>query len=168
MTTITILSAAAVAEAVVLAGLVTLVARMYSRLARVREVSTGAVTQMDELVREAQSLSAALADQLDEQIQLRESLADEAARAHAQVAALSRAVTEEPKPAATRKRTTAKAAAATVTEPTPARPRSRKAVEPEVEENSLSADVAAARQLGMDPLGVAIQRGLGKQRALLA
>lgn len=163
------------AEAVVLAGLFTLVLRLHNRMNKVRTVSTGAVEQMAALVREAETLSVSLAEQLEEQAHMQEELlaeqtrlrTEQAPQAPVRATTARTAAVEIEQPATAARKRASKAAVTAADEPAPARPRARKSAAP-TETNDLAADIAAARKRGMDPLGIAIQRGLGKQAAPLA
>ncbi len=183
--TTTILSVALSAEGVVLLGLLAVVLQLRARLARVTGASTAAVAQMNDLVREAQTLSASLTGQIAEQASLCEALTErvEEATALSQRAA---PVVEAPARAA---RSTAKTASATeVAAPARSRRKSLESEEPAVEEKAPArsrsrknlaadaapaydpqADVAAAREKGMDPIAIAVQRNLAnKQHAFTA
>jgi hypothetical protein len=188
MTTM-ILSMALIGEGVALVGLLAVVLQLRARLARVTGASTAAVAQMSDLVREAQTLSANLTGQIAEQASLCEALAERVEEATAlsqraapvvetpekaparaaRSAAKTVSAGEETAPARTRR----KAAASeepTVEEKAPARSRSRKALATDAAPAyDPQADIAAAREKGMDPIAIAVQRNLAnKQHAFTA
>lgn len=160
-----LVTAALVAEALILAGLATLVVRLRTRIERLRQGPTHGteITQMNALVAEARALSDDLAEQLTEHVALYEKLLAQTAEQSALAATMRSQAEAEP---AAR---TAARKSASKTGTTTAAPRSRAAKAAPVEEQSaeLASDLAVARQTGMDPLGVAIQRGL-RQRVATA
>src|SRR5690348_5796231 len=72
MDIITILCAIVIGQAVVLAGIFSVVVRLRTRVERVGEVSASAIAQMGQLVHEAHALSQIMTRQIEEQIRLRE------------------------------------------------------------------------------------------------
>lgn len=158
-----ILGAVVAAEAVALAGLATLVLRLRARLgalARSARPQVGpTAAQMSALIDEAHDLSADLTRRLTEQTRLVESFI---ARSEAQMTTLAE---ETPVQRATTRKSPAKASTPAAATAPVGRSRAAKAAsaapQQQAEEPTIGADdLAAARQLGMDPLGVAIQRGL--------
>ncbi len=163
-----ILDAAVLAEAVALAGIITLAIRMRIRLNRLDTTPDyrATVLQMAELVAEAQALSTDLAEQIAGQVQVAESL-----MMHAQS---QKAAVGSPAPAAPptqARKAAAKAAAeapkAVAASQAPVRARASRggvaAAEAPVDETAN--DLAEARKRGMDPLGVALQRALQRRTA---
>lgn len=165
-----VMTAAVVAEALILAGLATLVVRLRTRIEGLRNGSTHSteIAQMNALVAEAQALSEDLAAQFTEQVALYERLLARTAEQSA-LAATARSLAPEAEPVAhtPARKSAARTAASTATTRSRA---TRAAMAPTpVEEQSaeMESDLAVARQMGMDPLGVALQRGL-RQRAATA
>jgi hypothetical protein len=168
--TTTILSMALIGEGVALFGLLAVVLQLRARLARVAGASTAAVAQMSDLVREAQTLSASLTGQIAEQASLCEVLAERVEEATALSQRAGPLVeTPEKAPARTRRKSLASEEPA-VEEKAPPRSRSRKALDAgAAPAYDPQADVAAAREKGMDPIAIAVQRNLAnKQHAFTA
>jgi hypothetical protein len=171
MDIITILCAIVIGQAVVLAGIFSVVVRLRSRIERVGEVSASAIAQMSQLVHEAHALSQIMTRQIEEQIRLREMESPAPAVA-------TPPVTEPLEDAEERvarrpvRRSTAQPSGGARADGSSASPRThaRSSADdvweaPQPDDSSVDGDVA--RQNGMDPLGVALQRSLARQRSRL-
>ena len=159
MTLVNILSAAVIAEVVVLAGVLALALRLRARLARVSAGPSDALARMTELVQEAEALGEELADRLAEHVRLSDALE----------ARLRAAASAPPTPAATRRKAAhAEESEAGVAAKPAARSRARTATEATSRADQAVGDAAAAREKGMDPLGIALQRSLTGKRSALA
>jgi hypothetical protein len=154
--TTTLLSAAVIAEAVVLAGIMTLMLRLRARLGRVSGLPAAVLAQMTELVQEAEALSMDLTEQLGEQMRLCESLTAQLQAAPASA------------PAPRTQSAAAKKAAPAAKAPVRSRARATTSAEGATRAGASRGDVETAREKGMDPLGIAIQRSLANKRSALA
>lgn len=186
---VAVLLVAVVAEAAALMGILSVVARLRARVELLAEETSHAaiIAQMGELIDEARVLSSGLARQLTDQARLCDSVlamtptgagtrdvspgraaAHAASRAEQSVLAAPAysggraAIAAAPDPAGDERLTRARAGGARAGSTARAGRHAAGAEAPAVED-----DMAAARQMGMDPVGVAIQRGL-RQRAATA
>ena len=167
MSTISILMAALAAQAAVLAGTLTLVVRLRARVERLqaRAPSDSSVIELTALVAEAETLGDALCRRIADQIELFESIVEASRMPVADAAAVADPATTAPKAARATPSTAGRSAAPRKKAITAAvsGSKARRPVEAIMAPSAASdpaGDILIARETGMDPLGVAIQRAL--------
>ncbi len=162
----TILCAIVIVQALVLALIFAVVVRLRARVEQVGNAATAAIGQMGQLVHEAHALSQIMAKQVEEHIRLREMGPPSIPVAMSRLVEAQEDDEEELPATRPARRPAAKQPAGRP----PALPRMRlrqtaAVAREETQPDQGNVDRDVARQNGMDPLGVALQRSLARQRA---
>lgn len=169
METMTILSVAVAVEAAVLTIVIAALVRLRGRLGQEQVVSAAVVTQMDMLVQEARSISETLADQIAEQVELADRMRAQEEAALRKQALIADMHDEAPVSRSRKKASTAALAMDDAdVEERPARTRKASTSAPRSAAAKRAADLQVAREKGMDPVGIALQRTLARERSLSA